>query len=235
MTIKSIVENGTRLDADAMRAELERVLSSRSFAKSPRLCSLLSYICEHSLQGLPDELAEQQIGINIFGRPPGYNSAEDTIVRGTARHLRDRLAHYYQDEGRENPLHITVPKGGYLVHFEIAPPSPSVEPQPPPNRGSAPEVEDKKAPARWPRSAKASISALAAVAIALAVLVFFLARPKEVAPPESAGPEVLWKALFTQGRKTLIVPGDAGLDAYADWEQRQVSLADYTNQNYQRE
>jgi hypothetical protein len=214
------------------------VLASQTFAKSPRLSGLLTYICEHSLEGRVGELSEQQIGINIFGRQPGYNSNEDTIVRGTARHLRDRLAHYYQDEGKENLLQITVPKGGYMVHFEVASPSPVPGPLtenvPSRTAASAPLPEDKP-PAPWPRSAKIAVAACAAFAIAVPALAFLSARPKVVAPVEPAGPGILWKALFTQGRKTLIVPGDASLDAYTAWEQRQVRLDDYTNQSYQRD
>lgn len=73
MTTRPITENGTEMRSAAMRAELDRVLASRVFAKSPRLCALLTYICESSLEGLADELTEQQIGIHVFGRPPGYN------------------------------------------------------------------------------------------------------------------------------------------------------------------
>ena len=80
--------------------ELARILASRTFAKSPRLCSLLAFIVSHSEEGRHDELTEQQIGIQVFGRSPGYNSSDDTIVRGTARHLRQRLELYYSGEGR---------------------------------------------------------------------------------------------------------------------------------------
>jgi hypothetical protein len=233
MTTRPITENGTEMRSAAMRAELDRVLASRVFAKSPRLCALLTYICESSLEGLVDELTEQQIGIHVFGRPPGYNSAEDTIVRGTARHLRDRLAFYYQDEGKEDPLQITVPKGGYMAHFEPAPPA--AESAPPVKVQAGPAVEDHGASLRWPRSAKIAVAGCALLAIVLPAAAFLLLRPKAEPPAEAAGPEILWKALFTPGRKTLIVPGDASLDAYTAWEHRYVSLADYTNQNYQHE
>lgn len=45
---------------------------------------------------------------------------------------------------------------------------------------------------------------------------------------------MLWHALFTPERKTLIVPGDASLDAYIAWEQHPVSLENYANQTYQQ-
>src|SRR5277367_6575606 len=75
-------------------AELRRVTSSQSFAKAPRLSSFLTYIVEKSIEGDVDSLTEQQIGIHVFNRAPGYNSNDDNIVRGTARSLRQRLATY---------------------------------------------------------------------------------------------------------------------------------------------
>ena len=239
MPSRSTTEIGTEIPAAAMRAELERVLSSRVFAKSPRLCMLLTYVCENSFDGLLDELTEQQIGINVFGRSPGYNSAEDTIVRGTARHLRDRLALYYREEGKEDPLEITVPKGAYLAHFEPSPAaSPSQFAEQAPDQAYPLAASEEKAPSlRWPLSAKIVVAACALLAVLLPAAVFLFSRPKPAQPTDTdaAGPVILWKALFTAGRKTLIVPGDASLDAYTAWEQRHVSLADYTNQSYQRE
>jgi hypothetical protein len=94
---------------------------------------------------------------------------------------------------------------------------------------------DRQHPAPWPRSAKIAVALSALLAVALLVVTLPVSRSKPPYPPESVGPDALWEALFTPGRKTLIVPGDASLDVYTAWEQRQVSLADYTNQNYQRQ
>lgn len=87
----------------------------------------------------------------------------------------------------------------------------------------------------WPLTAWLAIAICAALAIVLPLLVYRHFRPRPEPILESAGPEILWHALFTPGRKTLIVPGDAGLDAYIAWEQKSISLTDYTNQAYQQE
>ncbi len=233
MSIKSIMESETRSETDAIHAELERVLTSQTFTKSPRLSSLLSYICQHSLQGRLEDLTEQQIGIHVFRRSPGYNSAEDTIVRGTVRHLRDRLAQYYQGEGKENPLQIVVPKGSYLAQFAPAASSTPAEATSSQNTLSAAAGEETRPSGQWPLAAKVAVFAFAAITIALSLSVYLLRRPHAVAPPDSPGPEALWKVLFTPGRMTLIVPGDASLDAYTSWEQRQVPLLEYSTQSYQ--
>jgi len=207
-------------------AELHRILASEAFAKTPRLSALLSHIVEHTLRGQLDELTEQQIGIHVFQRAPGYNSAEDTIVRGTARHLRQRLELYYSNGGRLDAVRLSVPKGGYVARFEL------VEAQPETSDAAVHDIPGQ-APG-WPISAKLVAVSLAVLAMALAVLLGVQRRTVPVAEVHE-GPQKLWQALFTPGRKTLIVPGDASLDAYIAWEQRPVSLSDYTNQYYQQQ
>ena len=218
----------------ASHAELLRVLASRTFAKSPRLCELLDFIGHHTLEGRTDELTEQQIGIHVFHRPPGYNSGEDTIVRGTARHLRQRLDLYYQEEGRLDPVRISVPKGGYVATFEPWPePSgvPVHQPEPVPLLEPPPAI--LSASTAWPRASILAIAVLATVSVVLlaSLLALLLHRQK---PERLTGPQPLWNALFTPGRKTIIVPGDASLDAYIAWEQQDVNLQDYSNQHYQQ-
>jgi TolB-like protein len=40
-------------------------------------------------------------------------------VRVEARRLRRKLAEYYAGDGREDPIEICLPKGGYLPTFEV--------------------------------------------------------------------------------------------------------------------
>jgi hypothetical protein len=219
-------------DLPAM-AELRRVLASKTFARATRLCALLNYVVEQSLANRADELTEQQIGIHVFGRSAGFNSAEDTIVRGTARLLRQRLEAYYHEEGWSDPIRISIPKGSYVARFDdISHPLQSKTVSPP-EPGAAVAVAQEIAPAQagWPRAAKLW---LAGLTLCIAVLATLLAiRPsKAAAPPLASEPQALWNVLFTPGRKTLIVPGDASLDAFEAWEQRPVSLEEYSNQSY---
>ena len=120
MGSRSTLENRVGIDATLCREEVERILASDTFTKAPRLCLFLTYVCENSLQGRLDDLTEQQIGIHVFQRSPGFNSGEDTIVRGTARHLRSRLDSYYRDEGKHDAVRVSMPKGGYVASFQAA-------------------------------------------------------------------------------------------------------------------
>ncbi len=96
---------------------VERVAGSRCFQSSQRLRDFLYYVCDCALRGVPEEATEQQIGIHVFQRRPGYNSSEDSIVRTHARGLRQKLLEYYSGEGLEDAVVIDMAKGHYLPVF----------------------------------------------------------------------------------------------------------------------
>jgi hypothetical protein len=97
-----------------------RVLASHQFKSSPKLCEFFRYVIDCSLRNAPEEATEQQIGIHVFHREPGYNSSDDSVVRSQARLLRQKLAAYFADEGLHEDFTIEIPKGHYLPVFHPA-------------------------------------------------------------------------------------------------------------------
>jgi hypothetical protein len=136
---------------------VHRVASSETFEKSPRLRAFLLHVCRCALEDKSDEATESQIGIYVYGRPPGYNSTEDNIVRSQARMLRMKLEHHFANGGKHEPVIITIPKGHYLPVFETR----SVEPP------AGPQIlvpaERKTGPLRWLLVAVAVLFGLAGV------------------------------------------------------------------------
>ena len=104
-------------ERQAARRLLERVLSSPGFARNERLSRFLRFVVEQHLEGRDEELKESLIGIEIFGRAPGYDAKKDPIVRTEASRLRLRMSEYYLGEGKADPLVIELPKGGYVPAF----------------------------------------------------------------------------------------------------------------------
>lgn len=100
-----------------IKAELERILASRWLKDSRQLSSLLRHIVEETLAGRTDGLKEYPIGLQVFHRAPDYDPRSDAIVRVQASLLRKRLAAYYDDEGKDSPWRIEIPKGGYVAEF----------------------------------------------------------------------------------------------------------------------
>src|ERR1700721_4846381 len=122
---------------DPRRALFQRVVDSASFAKSERLSSFLICICGLTLSGRASEINEQKIGTSVFGRPLDYDSSIDGIVRPQASRLRQRLDLYFNGEGANEPVRITLPRGGYVPVFE-------------PNRGQSQVADPPSAPAVSP-------------------------------------------------------------------------------------
>jgi hypothetical protein len=56
--------------------------------------------------------------VAVFGRAQGYNASDDTIVRVTARQLRQKLEEYYGGEGKEEEWRLCIPRGGYVPVVE---------------------------------------------------------------------------------------------------------------------
>jgi TolB-like protein/Tfp pilus assembly protein PilF len=96
---------------------LERVLASPGFARNERLSRFLRFIAQEELNGRGNELKESLIGVEVFGRKPGFDSKQDSTVRSEAARLRARLAEYYGYEGKSDTLVIELPKGGYIPRF----------------------------------------------------------------------------------------------------------------------
>ena len=101
----------------AIRRQLERVLSSAGFSRNQRLSQFLRFLVDRHLEGRDSELKESVIAVEVFGRKAGYDPKLDGIVRTEAVRLRARLEKYYQGEGRQDSLIIDLPKGGYRPVF----------------------------------------------------------------------------------------------------------------------
>src|SRR5499427_10499232 len=123
-----------RADTNQSRAELEKVLASAAFLRSPTLGHFLSYVCEKTFAGESDKLKEYSIALEVFGRRDSFDQDTDSIVRVQANRLRKRLADYYAAQGSTHRVHITIPVGQYVPTFEeqSATNAPPVLPSPQP-------------------------------------------------------------------------------------------------------
>lgn len=106
------------IPAEAITAELDRILGSKGFANAGRLSRLLRYVVERTLAGEVDQLKEYTVGVEVFDRDDKYDPRLDSIVRVEAGRLRSRLEEYYNGEGAQDEVRIVLPRGGYSAQFE---------------------------------------------------------------------------------------------------------------------
>lgn len=105
------------VDPRMVEEELTRVLRSREFHDSGRMCRFLRFVVDATLSGKADELKEYSIAVGVFDREPDFDPRTDPVVRSEARRLRSKLASYYATEGMQDDLAIELPKGGYVPEF----------------------------------------------------------------------------------------------------------------------
>jgi len=100
-----------------IRAQLARILASPDFDATVKMRKFLSFVVEMTIDGRADELKGYTIGIEVYGRGPDFNPAEDTLVRIQAGRLRRALEMYYLTDGTNDPVRISIPKGTYVPVF----------------------------------------------------------------------------------------------------------------------
>ncbi len=102
---------------EAVRNQLQKIITSKSFRQGERLQRFLGFIVDESLVGRGDQLKEYPIGVDVFGKDESFDPRMDPIVRVQARRLRIRLQTYYREEGQADDIVIEMPKGGYAPTF----------------------------------------------------------------------------------------------------------------------
>jgi hypothetical protein len=231
-------------ETDPRWLSVQRLINTESFAKASRLSSFLLYIVERSLQGRTEEITEQQIGVHVFGRPTNYNPGDDNIVRQTARQLRQRLALYYQEEGRNEPIQVVVPRGGYTPQFQYTVEQatsvenvivdPAIEGVP---VAHSKDDRDDLPPATLVATRQPSQRLKAAILVGSGVLLgIMLALLASYGRDRLRFPRTestkLWNALLTPNQRTLVVPGDAGINMYGNLARTQIDPWEYGSGSY---
>lgn len=229
---------------DGRRALVRRVVESSAFAKSERLSSFLSCVCELTLSGRANEINEQKIGTMLFGRSPNYDSSIDGIVRTQASRLRQRLDLYFTGEGADEPIRIILPRGSYVPLFErqsaaktVSNPSTTPDSQSIPISNS-PVLLSGNSDAIAEMSANSARVAWALVAILLIAILTLLFKSREPLTREASTPvpvHPLWNVLFRPDQRTMIVPGDSGLVMWQGLTNKKINVADYLSGDYRAE
>ena len=208
---------------DAHRSLVERVMTGSGLSRAPRLRQLLQYISEKSLENPASQPSEEQIGVEVFGRRRGYDTATDTIVRVEVSKLRKKLEHYFLSEGAAEPIVLELPKRSYGLLFHVREQAPVVVPE---------AVETQV----WWRSRRVWFSAAAILFIS--ILVWRVAARGGVANRDAGQAAAtpyrnhFWSHIFQSGRQTQLVTSDAMAMMLCDFLRRPLSVSEYIDGGY---
>jgi hypothetical protein len=214
------------------RAAIDKLLASETFLHAPRVHAVLKFLLESLQDGDLDQINEQAIGRAVFGRPIGYNAAEDNIVRVTVRHLRARLDRFYRSEGADEEWIVEIPRGNYVpvlrpraVTQEEVPEMLLAEP------AELPDLEAGHSSRR--KISPRTIWLFAAILLISNLLTFYVARTiagnSSLISPRAG----LVPALFSNPNRHLsVVLTDSNLEAYRMVVNQVVSLSAYLDRSY---
>jgi hypothetical protein len=195
---------------------VQRIASSQLLKTSSRLREFLLYVGECAIRDAPEEATEQQIGIHVFGRAPGYNSSEDSIVRTHARLLRQKLAEFFAGEGASEKIIVEIPKGHYLPIFRAADSKPPLSGLYEAKATLDTDFSLALKPASQIPTSKAGlwrVITLGVIAVVLLTLITLQIRHKRTAPATqtNAAMESLWGP-FLSGAPPLVIYSNALFD-----------------------
>jgi len=108
---------------EQIRVQLDKILSSKVFIRSERLCRFLRVTVERVLAGEADKIKEYTLGRDVFDRDQNYDPRVDSIVRVEARRLRRKLREYYKGLGTSDPVSFEFPPGAYVPIFRYRTPA----------------------------------------------------------------------------------------------------------------
>ncbi len=240
-------------EADPRWLLVERIVASSSFARSERLSSFLKCVCELTQRNRAEEINEQFIGTAVFGRSPDYDPGVDSIVRSHASRLRHRLQQYFEEEGADEELILTIPKGRYVPVFERrvvpraevplwVPPQEAAEPretfqgevlaQPGEQSGVDLTTLSARAASSRPRRRWMTAVLIGIAMVAAWVGGAWIERRHDWLTPETETHRLFWGQLFNGEQKTVVVLADSGVVMLQNLIKRRVSLATYMSGDY---
>lgn len=226
--------NATQWDVPSLEQHLSGVLEGEAFKGSHRGGKFLKYIVSRAITRDFDSLKERAIGIEVFGRPPGYDTSADAIVRVTASDVRKRLLQHYARPGAASEYRIRLPVGSYIPEItresrsnperQIQPAADARGQEQVPTAGSGAHSSSLRAEQMFRRV----LVILLVLALNLAAFVVawnHLRKPKHLAV-------LPWSSIFDSSRATQIITSDPNIAEIQGFTGGQITLSDYANHRY---
>ena len=187
--------------ADEIQSCVDRILQGGTFRNAPSSRRLLKYLVDHSLAGDADQLKEYTIGVDSFNKPGDYDPRLDSTVRIQIGRLRQKLAEYYREEGKDDQLIVDLPKGRFSLICE------------PRSAAAAASAEEDPEPAPSPSPWRLAALALAGLCLMMSAVAIYSYAKLRTAQNASAALwssdlSELWRPFLNTGRPLIIAVGN---------------------------
>jgi len=237
------------LDTEECWALLERVAASSHLRRATRLQMLLQYLGKRSLKDHFETMHEQMVGVEVFGRPEGYDTSIDNIVRTNVSELRKRIDAYFNAEGASETLIMEIPRWSYIPVFKSRPVIAQIPNVPPfastpsilneaPVQHLVEAVPEARTGPRERNWMAPTLLAAVLISIALAAgLVYFWIQYRNLhrslyAWQYEPSVAALWSDILSASPDTDVVLADASFGLLQDLNKKTVPFDDYLNRSY---
>lgn len=168
-----------------IRKQLDKIINSHAFSLSGVYKRLLEYLTEATLKG--ERPKEFTIGHAVFHQE--VDDPATSRVRVSVYKLRKRLEKYYKEEGLNDPIVFSIPKGGYVLEFT-------------PKK----EIEHKIRPVS-PKNQNRILWIILLV-FALSAFVFWIVSLQQETNYHQLKRTAFWNELTHNKKETIVVAGD---------------------------
>lgn len=224
-------------DSKACWSLIERIVESPQFKRAARMREFLRFVGQRSLKDGCDQIHEQEIGSEVFGRPANYDTSADNIVRVNAYELRKRIGDYFESEGAAETLILEIPRGSYKPVFRQREIQSTIPTEESANVLHLPKVQTKS-----PRAVLSflySLLALAGVCIVALIICCCVLWTENRAMHRSlyawrSSPSVnsFWSGFLSARPNTDVILADTSFALIEDITKKPIPLSDYLSHNY---
>jgi hypothetical protein len=202
------------------------------------LREFLVYVGQRGIRDGCGQIHEQEIGCEVFGRSPDYDTSVDNIVRVNATDLRKRIEDYFTNEGAQETLVLEIPRGSYKPVFRSrSVVSESVVIAPPP---FVPETVIQAAspsePIRRPVRGLVIVTSLAAAMLAILSCTLWVqnAQLRKSLHPWQNGTSLgaFWSGILSSGPSTDVILADTSFAMIEDITRKPIPLNAYLSRDY---
>jgi hypothetical protein len=107
------------MSIEQLHSHAARIRASGVLGRSETLLRLFDFFVDRALDGaVPKEI---EVALEVFGRPPTFNVAQDAVVRVYIHKLRRKLDEYYAGPGKDDAGRLVMPKAEYRFVWQERP------------------------------------------------------------------------------------------------------------------